>query len=101
MKASGDGIPLFGFPKSTTTRKMWDSFVMTTRKDWELGQGTQHSQICAVHFCPSSFENEFKWVKGYTKCLRLIDTAVPTIKPSQVTVEQEKYFTNQAGTCGF
>jgi hypothetical protein len=94
---SGDGVPLFGFPDHAVTSKKWDGFVITTRKDWKLGQGSKHNQVCALHFEPSSFANAFKWSMGYTKSLRLEDEAVPSVKPSQVTDAHRTYFTKKAG----
>jgi hypothetical protein len=97
--ASGDGVPLFGWPDNSTTSKQWDAFVMTTRKDWVLGQGKKHHQGCAHHFTEEKFSNVFKWCHGYA-ALQIINGAVPSIFPAHVTEGDKKRFTRQAAQAG-
>lgn len=75
-----DGCSLFSFPKDDYYKKLWISEVKKLRQDFD--QPSPHSTLCSLHFSNEMFEpscllsNEF----GIPKTMRLLTTAVPTIK---------------------
>ena len=74
------GYPLFGFPKDSNISRQWDKFVMGTRLDWALGEGTMYNEVCALHFTVDDMVNHFPWSRNFQKCLKLQRTAVPTLR---------------------
>ena len=66
------------FPSDVTTRKRWDKFVSSTRKDWK--HGNDSSVICGKHFRPEDFEGYQQFLSGYRNRLTLKPGAVPTIR---------------------
>ncbi|XP_022304318.2 uncharacterized protein LOC111111563 isoform X1 [Crassostrea virginica] len=66
------------YPSDVTTRKRWDKFVSSTRKDWK--HGNDSSVICGKHFRPEDFEGYQQFLSGYRNRLTLKPGAVPTIR---------------------
>ena len=83
---SFSGVLLYNFPADIKLSRKWDKFVINcNRKDWSIGTGNKHKQICALHFIDADFMNYFQWSRGYASVLVLQKVAVPSMFCKNVT----------------
>ena len=73
----GPSITLHKFPVNKQYRKLWISFVQTTRK-WDPKPDT--ARICSAHFEEDNFENILIFKAGLASFLILKENAVPTVR---------------------
>ena len=89
-------INLHEFPKSSgepQRHELWVKFVQRTRQ-WS--GPSARSVICSQHFQKDCFENLLKVEMGFSKILRLCETAVPTIYNVGTSATAKSTFTSAA-----